>query len=199
MTAYGREVVQVHTLLTLCSCTLCRQTISWPLFAVLTFLLCHKISLAIKTGDTFTHYISWNPYFHGLLVFSITYPQSLALYKCVLSASHSTWINLGEKYRVPTEQEGGWARFLAWNTWRCEKSLDPARNLTSITHSSIQATDYPPHQLHYHSYHSTVSLILNICVTVVTDCLYSSHISFRKKLIKNMKMDYSKMETMTKL
>ena len=56
----------------------------------------HKISLAIKTGDSFTHYISWNPYFHGLLVFSITYPHSLALYECVWSASHSTCITLGE-------------------------------------------------------------------------------------------------------
>ena len=33
----------------------------------------NKVSLAIKTGYSFTHYISWNPYFPGLLVFSITY------------------------------------------------------------------------------------------------------------------------------
>jgi len=96
MKAYGTEDVQVHKLLTLCSCTLCHQTIFWPLFAVLTFLLCHKISLAIKTGDSFTHYIAWNPHFHGLMVFSITYPHSLALYECVWSASQSTCIILGE-------------------------------------------------------------------------------------------------------
>jgi len=46
---------------------------------------------------------------------------------------------------------------------RIEKSLDPARNLTSITHSSIQATPYQPHQLHYHSPPFLVSLILNMC------------------------------------
>jgi hypothetical protein len=43
---------------------------------------------------TFTHYISWYPYFYGLTGFSITYPQSLALrgtlalHHCVWSASH---------------------------------------------------------------------------------------------------------------
>jgi len=36
---------------------------------------------------------------------------------------------------VPTEQEAGWARDLVWKPWRSEKSLDPASNLTSITHS----------------------------------------------------------------
>jgi hypothetical protein len=64
---------------------------------------------------------------------------------------------------------------------RSEKSLDPARNLTSITHSSIQATDYQPQQLYNHSYPITVSLILNMSVTVVKDCFSSSHISFREK------------------
>ena len=105
--AYGREEVQVHTLLTLCSCTLCHQTISWSLFAVLTFLFCHKISLAIKTGYSFTHYISWNPYFHGLLVFSITYPHSLALYECdVVSLTlhlHYPWRKL-----LSANWTGGW-------------------------------------------------------------------------------------------
>ena len=167
----------------MCSCTLCRQTISWPLFAVLTFLFCHNISLAIKTNNSFTHYISWNPYFHGLLVFSITYPNCLALYECVWSASHSTCITLGDNAECQLNRRLD-GPDLAWKPWRSEKSLDPARNLTSITHSSIQATDYQPHQLHYHSYHSTVSLILNICVTVVTDCLYSSYISLNKKWTK---------------
>ena len=46
---------------------------------------------------------------------------------------------------------------------RSEKSLEPARNLTSITDSFIQSTNYQPHQLHYHSYPIAVSLILNIC------------------------------------
>ena len=163
MTAYGREEEQVHTLLTLCSCTLCCQTISWPLFAVLTFLFSHKISLAIKTGDSFTHYISWNPYFHGLLVFSITYPHSLALYECVWSASHSTCITPGENADYQLNRRVDGPEILSWKPRRNEKYLDPARNLTSITHSPVQATDYQPHQLHYHSYHSTVSLILNMC------------------------------------
>ena len=45
---------------------------------------------------TFTHYISWYPYFYGLLVFSITYPHSFALYVCVWSASHYTCTTLGK-------------------------------------------------------------------------------------------------------
>jgi len=102
MKMYVREEVQLHTLLTLYPCTLCRWTISWPLSEVLTFLFLHNISLAIKTGDSFTHYISWYPYLYVLLVFSITYPHSLALrgtlalHECVWSALHSTCINLRE-------------------------------------------------------------------------------------------------------
>ena len=102
-------------------CTLCHRTISWPLFEVLTYLFLHNISLAIKTGDSFTQYISWYPYLYGLLDFSITYPHSLelrgtlALYVCVWSASQSTCITLWENARVPTEQEAGWARDLAWS------------------------------------------------------------------------------------
>ena len=189
MVAYGRGEVQLHTLLTLHPCTLRRQTISWPLFEMLTFLFLHKISLAIKTGDSFTQYISWYPYFYGLLVFGITYPHSLALrgtlalYECVWSASHSTCFTVGEN-AVSTNWTGGWmGQRFGLKPCRSEKSLDPARNLTSITHLSIQATAYQPHQLHYHSYPIAVSLILNIRVTVVTDCFYSSHFSLRKKWI----------------
>jgi hypothetical protein len=50
---------------------------------------------------------------------------------------------------VTTEQEAGWAKDLAWKPCRSEKFLDPVENLTSITHSSIQATAYQPHKLHY--------------------------------------------------
>ena len=83
-----------------------------------------------------------------------------------------------------TNWTGGWmGQRFGLKPWGSEKSLDPARNLTSITHSSTQSTNYQPHQLHYHSYPIAVSLILNMCVTVVTDCLYSSHLSFRKKWI----------------
>ena len=101
---------------------------------------------------------------------------------------------------VPTEQEAGWTRDLAWKPWRSEKSLDPARNLTSVTHSSIQATDYQPHQLHYHSYPSTVSLILNICHICKKNLFpaATSHLG-RNESRSNLKIDYSKMETMTKL
>jgi hypothetical protein len=108
-------------------------------------------------------------------VVSKTYPHSLALrgtvalYECVVSLTLHLLYPLA-KCRVPNELEAGWARDLAWKPWRSEKSLDHARNLTSITHSSIQSTDRQPHHLHYHIYPSTVRLILNICVTVVTDC-----------------------------
>jgi len=51
-------------------------------------------------------------------------------------------IPMGKMPLVPSEQEAGWARDLAWKPHRSEKSLDPARNLTSITHSCIWATAY---------------------------------------------------------
>ena len=107
-----RQEVQLHTLLTLYSCTLCCQTISWPLLEVLIFLFLHNISLAIKTGDLITHYIPWYPYFYGLQVFSITYPHSLALrgtlalHECVWSASHYTCIALGKT--LWTNLTAGW-------------------------------------------------------------------------------------------
>ena len=106
------------------------------------------------------------------------------------------------KCRVPTKQEAGWARDLAWKPWGSEKSLDLTGNLTSITHSFIQATAYQPHQLRNHSYHIAVSLILNICVLFVKDCFSSSHSHLGRNEYmnnNNMKMDYSKMETMTKM
>ena len=141
-----------------------------------------QVTLALITS-------SWYPYLYGLPDFSITYPHSLALsgtfgtiWMCVVSLTLHLHYPLGKCW-VSTEQGAEWARDWAWKPWGSEKSLDPARNLTSITHSSIQATHCQPHQLHYHSYPSTVSLILNVCVTAVTDCLYNSHFSFRKKWI----------------
>ena len=121
------------------------------------------------------------------------------IWTCVVSLPlhlHYPW----GKCWVPTDQVAGWARHLASKPWRSEKSLNPARNLTSITHSFIQSTNYQPHQLHYHSYSIAVSLILNICVTVVTDCLSAatSHLE-RNEYTCNMKTDYSKMKTMTKM
>ena len=136
--------------------------------------MCVYISIyvirAIIWNRWLTHYISWYPYFYGLTGFSITYPQSLplrgtlVLHDCVWSASHymtvcgqahTTWLCVVRltlhllhpwgKWWVSTEQDAGWARDLAWKLCRSEKSLDPARNLTSITHSSIQATAYQLH------------------------------------------------------
>ena len=169
MVAYGREEVQLHTLLTLHPCTLCHPTISWPLFEWLTFLFLHNISLAIKTGDSFTHYVSWYPYLYGLLDFCITFPHSLALYVC----GHTPPALLFGKMPSTKVTGGRMGQRFGLKPWRSEKSLDPARNLTSITHSSIQATAYEPHQLHYHSYPIAVSLILNIFVTTVRDCFSS--------------------------
>jgi len=85
------------------SCTLCGQTISWPLFEVLTFLFLHKISLAIKWSRWLFHSLHILVYLILWVTgFSITYPHSLvlrvtlALYECVWSASHSTCITVGE-------------------------------------------------------------------------------------------------------
>jgi len=141
------------------------------------------ISLAIKTGDS-SNYTFWNPYFHGLLVFSVTYPHSLALYEYVWSASHSTCTTLVENAECQVNRGLDGPEIWPGSPEEMKNLLTQPGNLTSFTHSSIQATDYQPHQLHYHRYHSTVSLILNICFTVVTNCLYSSHFSFSKKWIK---------------
>jgi len=59
--------------------------------------------------------------------------------------------------------------------------LTLSRILASIIHSSMQATAYQPHQLHYHSSHYTVCLILNICVIFVKAYFINSYLSFKKK------------------
>jgi len=101
---------------------------------------------------------------------------------------------------LSTNWTGGWmGQIFCLKPWRSEKSLDPARNLTSISHSSNQSTDCQPHQLHYHSYHSTVNLYW-IYVIFVRNCFSTStsHLG-RNEYRSNMKMIYSKMETMPKL
>ena len=143
MTAYGREEVQLHTLLTLYPCTLCRQTTSWPLFGVLTFLFLHKISLTKNgTGDS-----SWYPYLCGLLDFSITYPHSLALrrtlalYVCVWSVSHSTCFTLWEnaEYQLNRRLDGPEIWPEAWKKWKISwPCQEPNLNYSFI---------YPGHSL----------------------------------------------------
>jgi len=103
---------------------------------------------------------------------------------------------LGKKSSVPTEQEAGWARDLAWKTCRSGKSLDPARNLDSITHSPIQATAY-----HHTNYTTTAPLLsqsspAHMCHLYFTTV--TSHLG-RNGSRSNMKMYSSKWETMTKL
>jgi len=102
MVAYGREEVQLHTLLTLHPCTLCSDTISWPLFEVLTFLFSTTFHyLSNGTGDSFTQYISWylfvwvTGFLHNLPT-QLGTKGTLALYVCVWSASHSTCFTRGE-------------------------------------------------------------------------------------------------------
>ena len=148
-----------YTLLTLYCCTLCCQTISWPLFEVLTFLFLYNISLTNKRNSWPLHSLHiLVPSSYGLLVFSITYPHSqalggtLALNECGLSPSLSTCINLGENPLGANWTRVWMGQRFGMKPWRIEKSLEPARNLTSITFSSVQATDYKPHQLHYHSF-----------------------------------------------
>ena len=200
ITAYGREAVHLHTLLTLYCCTLCSQTISWPLFEVLKFLFLHYISLANKWSRWHFHSLHilkslflWaTGFLHNLPTQPSTKRDLGTIWMCVVS--------LTLHLHVPTEQEAGWARYLAWKPLRSEKSLDPARNLTSITHSSIQATHCQPHQLHYHSYSSTVSLILNVCHICKKNIFpaATSHLG-KNESRNNLKMDYSKIETMTGL
>jgi hypothetical protein len=127
--------------------------------------------------------------------FSITYPHSLALrgtlalHECVVSLTLHLLHPCG-KCQALTEQEAGWARDLTWKLCRGEKSLDPARNLTSITHSSIQSTAYQPHQLHYHSSTFRVNLILNMRDILVTDCFTTATSHLGRKESRNiMKMD----------
>ena len=155
------------------------------ILGMLTFLLLHNISLAIK----------WNSWlFHSLHILVSLLLWVMIFAKPTHTAWHKVWLwyymnvcdqhytrpalPLRKKQWVPTEQEAGWARDLAWKPWRSEKSLIPARNLTSTTHSPIWATAYQPHQLHCHSSTFRVSLILNRCVIFVKDCFYNSHFSF---------------------
>ena len=171
------------------------------ILSMITFLL-HNISLAIKWNKWLSHSLHiLVSLFLWVMIFGQTYPHSLALsgtlalyecvwsdshcmnvcgqphttwmcvvrltlHECVLSASHYTCITFGEN-APSTNWTGSWMG--QWKmSWPCQ---DP----TSATHSSIQATDCQPNKLHHHSYPSTVSLILNISVTALTECLYSSH------------------------
>ena len=93
----------------------------------------------------------------------------MALHECTLPATHSPAVSLGKMLRVPTEQDAGWATHLASKPCRGEKSHDPARDLTTITHSSIQATAYQPQ---YHSYPFRASPTLNIGVIFVKDGIW---------------------------
>ena len=135
--------------------------------SILIYHLCaypkYLILATIRNG-WITHYIFLYPYFYGLPGFSITYPQpgtkrylgTTLMYVVSLTQNiHYLW----GKCLVPTEQEAGWSRDLAWKPCRSEKSPDPATNLNSITHSSIQATHYKPQQLYYQNSPFTVSLI----------------------------------------
>ena len=61
---------------------------------------------------------------------------------------------------------------------RSEKSLDIAMNLTSITHSSIQARDYKPQQLYYQNSPITVSLILTLCRSNLKLCCVGRKVVF---------------------
>ena len=93
---------------------------------------------------------------------------------------------------------------------RSEKSLDPATNLTSVTHSSNQATAYQPHQLHYHSLPTTPTALSQLpCYSqsypdymcYICKRLFFQQATFhlgRNESRSNMKMCYNKME-MTKL
>jgi hypothetical protein len=170
MKVYGREEVQLHTLLTLYSCTLYPHTISLPLFEVLTFLLLHNIPLATKWNSSLFHSLhTLVSLFLWVTIFSQTYPHSLAtlaLHECVVSLTHHLlypWEKCPEY-----NWAGGWMgqRFglEALKKWKLSW---PCQNLTSITLSFIWAIDNQTHQLHYHSYPFRVSLILNICVIFV--------------------------------
>ena len=108
-TAYGREEVQLHTLLTLHPCKLCCRTISWPQFEVLTFLFLHKISLTNKWNRWLLH--SWYPYLCRLQDFSITYPHSLAL----RPGAH--W-DAGGRNAGPTRSRRRSTRSTAWHSVR---------------------------------------------------------------------------------
>ena len=170
MTAYGREEVLLHTVWS--------DNILANIWSVNLPFSPHFISYQMEQVTlSLITYLDIPTYPHSLAL-----RGTLALYEFVWSASHSSCITVREnaEYNLNRRLDGPEICPEALTKW---KSLDPARNLTSTTHSSIQATDCQPHQLHYHSYPSTVSLILNICVTAVTDCLYSSHFLFMKKWI----------------
>jgi hypothetical protein len=73
---------------------------------LLAFLL-HKIELATTWNRWLTNYVSWHPYFYGLLIFSITYPHSLALRGTLAQHECVVWLTLYLIYKL----EAGWFRF----------------------------------------------------------------------------------------
>jgi hypothetical protein len=159
-----------------------RDNIRPTISSMITFLL-HNISLAIKWNKCLFHSLHiLVSLFLWVMIFGQTYPHSLALSGTLVLHEYEVSLKIHPLYLCGKCPEYQLNRRLDGPV----EYLDPARNFTSITHSSMQATACQPHQLHYHSYPYTVRVILNICcnrldsshfsyVTVVTDCLFSGH------------------------
>ena len=188
MTSYGREEVQLHTLLTLYCCTLCGQTISWPLFEVLTFLFLHNISLANKCSRWPLHSLHilitiflWVIRFlHNLPTQPGTKRDLGTIWVCVVSLTlnlHYTW----EKCWVPSEQEAGWAWDLAWSS--------EVKNLLNLPGTLLQLLIhlFRPHTANHTNCTITATLLQSVLswiyVIFVKSYFSSSHFSFGKKWI----------------
>ena len=137
----------------------------------ITFLL-HKISLAIKWNKWLFHSLHiLVSLFLWVMIFGQNYWHRLVLsgtaelHDCLWTASHYNSFTF-EENALSTNWPGG---------WMCQRKISWPCQEPNLLIRYIRATACQTHQLHYHSYFSTVSLIMNICVRVVTDCLYSSH------------------------
>ena len=145
MKVYGREEVQLHTLLTLHSCTLCPNTISLPLFEVLTFLFLHNIPLATKLNSWLFHSLHiLVSLFLWVMIFGQTYPHglaTLALHECVVSLTHHLLYPWGKcpEYQLNRRLDGPEI---------CPGSPKEVKNLLTLSEPNLNYSFiYPGHRL----------------------------------------------------
>jgi len=132
---YVREKVQLHTLLTLYSSTLCPQTISWSLLYVnlpsppqhfisyqmeqVILPLITYLGIPVFMGYDFWPHLPKQP--------STKWDLVLHVYECVWSASHYTCFTLGENALSTNCRGGCIGQRFGLEPCRSRKSLDPAR------------------------------------------------------------------------
>jgi len=161
---------------------------------MITFLLLHNISLAMKWNRWLFHSLHvlvslflWVTIFGQTYQHSLTLSGTLVLYECVVSLTLHLLYPWGKcpQYKPNRRLDG---QRLALESLQMLKISwhfqEPNLNYSFM---------YEPQPTNHTNYIITapllVSLILNICVIFVKDSFYNSHFKFKKKWISNMKMD----------